>query len=58
MIIAHARPGLRRTYDLHAFEPEKRQSLERWAMRLREIVEAKPVPNNVVPLRAQPSGGY
>lgn len=48
LVIAHARPGLRRVYDLHAFESEKRRALELWAARLLSIVEPKPA--NVVPI--------
>jgi len=48
LVIAHARPGLRRVYDQHAFEAEKRQALELWAGRLRDIVS--PSPANVVKL--------
>lgn len=49
LVIAHARPGLRRVYDLHSFEIEKRDALDKWAARLRAIVE--PPPENVVELR-------
>jgi integrase len=48
LVIAHARPGLRKVYDLHAFEDEKRNALDLWAARLRSIVE--PPPDNVVRL--------
>ena len=50
LVIAHARPGLRRVYDLYSFENEKRDCLGMWASRLRSIVE--PAPDNVVSLRA------
>ena len=46
LVIAHARPGLRRVYDLYSFESEKRHALDLWAARLRDIVE--PAPENVV----------
>jgi integrase len=49
LCIGHQQPGLHRTYDLHRFDAEKRDALERWASRLRTIVE--PPPANVVPLR-------
>lgn len=49
LVIAHARPGLRRVYDLHSFEQEKREALDKWAARLRSIVE--PPPENVIELR-------
>ena len=38
LVIAHTRPGLRKVYDQHAFEAEKREALELWATCLREIV--------------------
>lgn len=37
LVIAHARPGLRKVYDLHSFEHEKRLALDAWATRLRVI---------------------
>ena len=46
LVIAHARPGLRKVYDQYASEAEKRRALELWAARLRDIVE--PPPANVV----------
>jgi integrase len=46
LVIAHARPGLHRVYDLHAYEDEKRHALDLWAKRLRDIVT--PPPANVV----------
>jgi len=42
LVIAHARPGLRKVYDQYAFESEKRKALELWASRLRDIVEVAP----------------
>jgi len=51
MVIGHGRKGLQRVYDQHRYESEMREALERWAARLRSIVE--PAPANVVPLRAQ-----
>jgi integrase len=48
LIIAHARPGLHKVYDLYAYLDEKRECLELWSARLRAIVE--PPPPNVVPL--------
>jgi integrase len=38
-VIAHSVSGLRRVYDLHSFETEKRTALDLWAARLRSIVE-------------------
>ena len=48
LVIAHARPGLHRVYDLHAYENEKRHALDLWAKRLRDIIT--PPPANVVEL--------
>lgn len=45
-VLAHARPGIKGTYDLHDYLDEKREALELWAARLRDIVS--PTPNNVV----------
>jgi integrase len=49
-VIGHGKKGLDRIYNLHEFEDEKRDALERWAAHLRSIVE--PTPANVVKLRA------
>jgi integrase len=49
-VLAHARPGIKGTYDLHDYLDEKREALELWAARLRTIVS--PVPDNVVRLPA------
>lgn len=49
-VLAHARPGIKGTYDLHDYFDEKREALELWAARLRSIVE--PAPANVVSLAA------
>lgn len=48
LIIAHAMKGVRKHYDLHAFDAEKRRGLELWAARLQSIVE--PPPANVAPI--------
>jgi integrase len=37
LTIAHARPGLHKVYDLHAYQAEKRQCLELWEQRLASI---------------------
>jgi integrase len=50
-VLAHARPGIKGVYDLHDYLDEKREALELWAARLREIVE--PRPRNVLKLRAR-----
>jgi integrase len=49
-ILAHAKPGLVGVYDQYELLDEKRDALERWGARVREIVQ--PAPVNVVKLRA------
>lgn len=41
-VIAHARPGLHKVYDLHSYAEEKRKCLELWEQRLRGIIAPKP----------------
>jgi integrase len=48
LVIAHAKPGLHRVYDQHAYAAEKRHALELWATRLRSIID--PPRANVVQL--------
>jgi integrase len=50
-VLAHARPGIKRHYDLYEYADEKREALTLWAARLRGIVE--PVSANVVKLKAR-----
>jgi integrase len=38
LVIAHARPGLHKVYDQHAYLEEKRQALDLWAARLSTVV--------------------
>ena len=45
-VLAHARPGIKGTYDFHEYADEKREALTLWAARLRNIVE--PAGDNVV----------
>ncbi len=52
LVIAHARPGLRRVYDQYGFQAEKRRALELWAARLRDIVERSPANVLQLPARA------
>jgi len=42
LVIAHAKPGLHRVYDQHAYRDEKRHCLELWERRLSSIVEPRP----------------
>jgi integrase len=39
LVIAHTKPGLHKVYDQHKYDVEKRQALDLWATRLRDIVE-------------------
>ena len=45
-ILAHARPGIKKVYDIHDYLDEKRDALELWSARLRQIVS--PPPDNVI----------
>jgi integrase len=51
LVIGHTLKGLSRVYDQHAYLDERREALEAWVARLREIVE--PPPANVVKLRTR-----
>jgi integrase len=52
LVIAHAKPGLHRVYDQHAYQDEKRHCLELWERRLSSILG--PVDGeNVIALRAR-----
>jgi integrase len=48
-VLAHVKPGIKRVYDVHEYLDEKREALELWAGKLRQIVE--PQPSNVIKLR-------
>jgi len=48
-ILAHAKPGIKGVYDVYEYLDEKREGLELWAGKLRQIVE--PQRSNVVNLR-------
>jgi len=39
LVIADAKPGLHKVYDQFAFLDEKREALELWAARLKNIIE-------------------
>jgi integrase len=49
LVIGHAKPGLHKVYDQHAYFDEKRRALELWATRLRAIIDPKSA-TNVVPM--------
>ena len=42
LLVAHARTGLHKVYDLHAYEGEKAHALKLWHEKLKDILEAKP----------------
>ena len=48
-ILAHRPPGIVGTYNLHEYEDEKREALEKWAQRLASIVN--PAPAEIIPPR-------
>jgi hypothetical protein len=50
-VLAHARPGIKGTYDQHDYLDEKRDALRQWGALLHTIVEPAPVASNVVALR-------
>jgi integrase len=51
LVIAHTKPGLHKVYDQHSYRQEKREALDLWAARLREIIQLPP--QNVVHLHAK-----
>jgi integrase len=42
LVIAHAKPGLHKTYDRHSYRDEKRHCLDLWEKRLKTIVDPPP----------------
>jgi integrase len=53
-VLAHAKQGLVKTYDLYDFFDEKRDALERWSARLDALME--PAPENVVRIKVAANG--
>ena len=49
LILGHTQKGVHAVYDTFRYQAEKREALERWASRLRDIVT--PPPDNVRQLR-------
>ena len=41
LLVAHARPGLHKVYDLHPYEKEKADALKLWHEKLKHIVGGK-----------------
>jgi integrase len=56
LVIAHAKPGLHKVYDQHAYRDEKRRALDLWASKLLSIVEPKTSGDNVVFLSSASAG--
>jgi integrase len=50
LILGHQQKGVHKVYDVHRYQSEKRDALERWASRLRTIIA--PPPANVVAMKA------
>jgi len=50
LCIGHQQKGVHKVYDVHRYQSEKRDALERWASKLRTIVA--PPPANVVAIKA------
>jgi integrase len=48
-VVNHAKQGLVKVYDLHAYEDEKREALARWAQEVTNLVT--PPPANVVAMK-------
>ncbi len=54
MVIGHQQQGIVAVYDLHRYDAEKREALEKWEARLLSIVAPEPEPAAVVvPMRAR-----
>jgi integrase len=49
-VLAHVRPGIKSTYDVHDYFGEKFEALTAWGARLRSIIEP-PAPDNVTPIQ-------
>ena len=41
LLVAHAQPGLRKVYDVHRYEQEKKDALKLWHAKLKDILERK-----------------
>ena len=53
-MLAHAKPGIGKTYNVYDYLDEKREALTDWGKRLHEITSPpEPQPDNVVKLSAR-----
>lgn len=53
-VLAHAKPGIGKTYNVYDYLDEKREALTHWGKRLHEITSPpEPQPDNVVKLSAR-----
>jgi integrase len=50
LVIGHQQKGVHRVYDIHRYEDEKRDALQRWERKLRSIID--PPPANVIELKS------
>jgi integrase len=50
LMIGHGQQGIKKVYDVFAYQSEQREGFEAWCARLRDIVE--PPPDNVLRMRA------
>jgi integrase len=55
LCIGHTQKGVHAVYDVHRYRTEKTDALERWASKIRNIVE--PIPPNVVDLKGRKAMG-
>jgi integrase len=53
-ILNHVEPGVTGVYDRHSYDAEKREALEGWAVKLGEILTAKPTSEESTPPSASP----
>jgi integrase len=57
LVIGHQQKGVHAIYDLHRYDDEKRDALERWERKLLDIVAPEPEPaGNVVAMPARARG--
>ena len=52
-ILNHAESGVTAVYDRYSYDREKRQALEVWGRRLREIITGESAPGNVLELQTR-----